>query len=65
MIFIYSLIFAILLLKKEYYLCVYDIRTTLIPKESNFFDTNPLGFLLEKNPSGIETFMFLCVSKCY
>ena len=36
-----------------------------IPKELNFFDTNPLDFLLEENPSGIETFMFLCVSKCY
>ena len=45
-----SWIFTILLLKQEYCLCVYDIRTTLIPKELNFFDTNPLGFLLEEKP---------------
>ena len=46
--FLYSWIFAILLLKQEYCLCVYDIRSSLIPKELNFFDTNPavLGYFL-------------------
>ena len=45
-----------------------------MPKELNFFDTNPVAiiywfilsvFSVKKYPSGIEAFIVLCVSKCY
>ena len=45
--------FVILLLEQNYCLCVYDIRTTPIPKELNFFDTNPAVLYLFDLPLGI------------
>ena len=36
-----------------------------ISKESNFFDINLFGIIRKSFPAKIETFMFLCMSKCY